>query len=150
MTNYTIPTIFVATVIVAMAFAYTPVDNATAVHTTIQGTQLNDIATTSSADVTTQIDVSCANDFLVHYIVAADADGDDIEIDFDDDATAELVFRIDVDGPAGGVSTGHNGLSGTVSAVGGTELEIDATGGTPNVIVTGQCQSGDTVVFSSD
>ena len=44
MHKLTMPTILIATVMIAGIFAFMPIEKATTVHTTIQGTQLNEVA----------------------------------------------------------------------------------------------------------
>lgn len=144
MTKYTIPTILIGTVLVAVMFAFMPVEQATAVHTTIQGTQFNNVESIADIDLTTEVNVQCDNDFLVHFAVSADADGDIITIDITDDATDDLTIEFDLTAANGNV----NLASGTVAGVAATNVEIDATTGTPNGVITAVCQSGDTISFS--
>ena len=64
MTNLILPSILVATVLLAGAFAFMPVDEAQAVHTTIQGTQM------------TQTDVQSGNDLATDGAITCDSDAD--------------------------------------------------------------------------
>ena len=87
MTNITIPVVLVSIVMIAGIFAFMPVDKATTVHTTIQGTQLNNINSTFDTDMSTNATASCGSaggDFLVYWTFsnstaapAAIADGGD-------------------------------------------------------------------------
>jgi len=148
MNKIIIPSIVAATLLVIGVVGFAPVEQATAVHTTIQGTQLNDVGTSVTLTLGTDVNVQCANAFLVHYSISADADADAITIDFDDDAADELTFIIEVDDAAAGFATGSTELSGTLGGKAADNVEFTATTGTPNAIITGVCQSGDTVAFS--
>ena len=73
MNKLTIPAILVATVMVAGAFAFMPVQQASTVHTTIQGTQQNLVAlelTDPDNNVGDLYTIACTTDYVVLGIVA--------------------------------------------------------------------------------
>ena len=106
MNKFAIPAILVATVMVAGAFAFMPVEEASTVHTTVQGTQLNILVLTDNdnMDIDGQIEVECDRPFVLYtlFITMANVvDGDaiaiiDIEVD-----EADIV----IDGNGDGVAT---------------------------------------------
>lgn len=78
MTYLILPSILVATALLAGALAFMPIDEAQAVHTTVQGTQLNDVpgsvATNCIANVNGNPLVATSDaDFALHYLISADA-----------------------------------------------------------------------------
>lgn len=73
-----IPTILIATILVAGILALMPIDKASTVHTVIQGTQINEVAdqvaTVCSTNLFTDPLVATSNrDFLVMYQITAAA-----------------------------------------------------------------------------
>ena len=69
MINIAIPALLVSIVMIAGIFAFMPIDMATTVHTTVQGTQLNNIIWQTEDDLTSNMTATCSGstDFLVHY-----------------------------------------------------------------------------------
>lgn len=68
----------VATALIAGAFAFMPIQDAQAVHTTIQGTQLNDVngsvATNCIVDIdTNELVATSDKDFEIYFHIHADA-----------------------------------------------------------------------------
>ena len=64
-----LPVLLASIVVIAGIFAFIPIDKATTVHTTIQGTQLNNVASTFQPNLDANATATCAGgDFLVHYI----------------------------------------------------------------------------------
>ena len=70
MMKIALPVLLAGIVMIAGIFAFMPVDKATTVHTTIQGSQLNDIDSTFQTDLSANATASCAGggDFLVYYV----------------------------------------------------------------------------------
>jgi len=65
-----LPVLLAGIVMIAGIFAFMPVDKATTVHTTIQSTQLNNIASTFDLDLATNATASCGasgGDFMVYF-----------------------------------------------------------------------------------
>ena len=70
---------------IAGIFAFIPIDKATTVHTTVQGTQLNNIDSTFQTDMSANATAGCGaagGDFMVYYTfsnatTSADVDNDD-------------------------------------------------------------------------
>ena len=71
MNKLTIPSVLIATVMIAAVFAFMPVDEAKAVHTTIQGTQFTLVDVVSNASVATGVTCDSDKDFIVKVIVGA-------------------------------------------------------------------------------
>ena len=61
MNKLVIPAILVSITLVAGIFAFMPVEKASTVHTTIQGTQLTEIASAIDLDTTTNATAGCGN-----------------------------------------------------------------------------------------
>ena len=116
MTKYTIPTILMATALVVGIFAFVPVDNATAVHTTLQGTNMSlqsdnvDLSgETVAADEEIQITSAgafCMTSMYVEFAALEDNDilnTDDLEINDEElsltaagAAFAQIDFAVDI------------------------------------------------------
>ena len=82
MNRYTLPSLLVATALFAGVFAFIPVEDAQAVHTTVQGTQMTQSILLSTAAIGTT-DITCDSDaaFVVYVIVGnAETDGDTLTI----------------------------------------------------------------------
>lgn len=97
-----IPTILIATVLVAGIFALMPIDKASTVHTTIQGSQLNEAGAVSTdmfsngLNVNT-ITITSTGDFIVFcqtVTVAGTEAGGILTIDDDGDAGATNSFDV--------------------------------------------------------
>ena len=121
MNKLTIPTILMATVMIAGIFAFMPVDNASAVHTTIQATQMTRVSVLSSATLDDDGATTCTSDadFTV-FIVTSGPEAAD---------TAETITIV------------HDGITTVFS---GSGFESDAGQGTsivrePPVDVRGHC-----------
>lgn len=118
MNKLVIPTILVSITLVAGIFAFMPVEKASTVHTTIQGTQLNNIATTFDTDLASNATATCASgDFLVYFIFTNDTDlatadvtftklgiTDDVPNGLDLSVTLALANQTSIAGTIGGVS----------------------------------------------
>jgi len=96
MTNLLLPSMLVASVLIAGAFAFMPVDEAKAVHTTIQGTQMTLTDVISGDDFNADGAVTCDSDadFTVFILVGNPAAADTLE-------TVTVLFN--------GVTTTHEG-----------------------------------------
>ena len=138
-----LPTILVATVLVAGFAALVPIDDTQAVHTTIQNSQLNAIDVTVTADFSTEVDGQCANNFLLYFVVNSDSDNDTMTIDTDDDATAEIIGQFIT------LAANEGTKAGVVGGVGGTDVEFDSLLGTPDGVFTLLCQAQDTPTFAN-
>ena len=69
MIKIVLPVLLASIIVIAGIFAFIPVEKAITVHTTIQGTQLNNIASTFQSNLDANATATCASgDFLVHYI----------------------------------------------------------------------------------
>ena len=132
MTNYVLPSILVATALFAGAFALMPIDEAQAVHTTIQGTQMTQADFNSVADLS-GTDTVCDSDaaFVVMILVSAPAaDGDTLTIS---DGTVTLTMTGDVfaSGP-GSDGFGGQGYSATIAAAAADTITIGGAGDAAN------------------
>ena len=69
-----LPVLLASIIMIAGIFAFMPVDKATMVHTTIQGTQLNDIDSTFQTDLSSNATAKCTGggDFLVFWTFTND------------------------------------------------------------------------------
>ena len=70
MMKIALPVLLAGIIMIAGIFAFIPIDKATTVHTTIQGTQLNNVASNFNLDLKTNSTATCSGsaDFLVYYI----------------------------------------------------------------------------------
>jgi len=146
MTKYTIPTILIAAALVAGMFAFIPVENASAVHTTIQGTQFNNVDSFFTTALEGAVNASCASDFIVYYILGALDNNDVVTIDLGDTGAADmtLTFQNDADG-------GQTQISGQIAEDGGDTVEFDLTvGAGADALITVECESGDLITLAAD
>jgi len=163
MNKLTIPTILVATVMVAGIFAFMPVEQASTVHTSGTITIANDAITAAKiatdaigaseladaveplsnvltvyfADLTTTANITCgAGDaFLVHYIIEG-VTTTSFSIDLTDDNTDEDTFEF---------TTGEGLLlSGTLAGAAGATVEITGSAATVQGFITVQCTGNGT------
>ena len=128
MTNYLLTSILVATVLLAGAFAFMPVDEAKAVHTTITGTQFTFTDVISGADLTGDGAVTCDSDqdFVVYILVGGPAainTAETVTVLFDGVTTTHggTGFETGTDGTGG---FGANGLSLTIYAEGDDSVVV--------------------------
>lgn len=122
MTYLILPSILVATALFAGAFALMPIDEAQAVHTTIQATQINQIVAPTATMCNADLDAAGG--------LAATATGGDFIVYWYISATAAVA-------PTGAITDGVNTivvtvldtdfLSGTYYAPAGTTVTIDDT-----------------------
>ena len=68
MTKIILPILLSGIVMIAGIFAFMPVDKATTVHTTVQGTQLNNVASTFQTDLSANATALCSGggSFMVY------------------------------------------------------------------------------------
>ena len=127
-------------------FAFSPVDKASTVHTTVQGTQLNQFLTTTDSDLLTPLNARCTdNNFLVHFSLEG-ADGNTLAIDQNDDDTDEVTSTFEASG--GGTGAGIDTISGTIGGTANTNVEFTGGANTVLGIFTIQGRSDDTCSFS--
>jgi len=160
MHKLTIPTILIATVLIAGVFALMPIEKATTVHTTIQGSQLTLFKTLFVTDTSAQNATGgcgVGNGGLAYWTVinsTLGASGTGAKI-------SSTTFILTTDGDTEDsdeisivLASNFTSASGTVAVIGTTakDIIIGATGGdggaeeVGDIILSIQCQSGDTAV----
>ena len=113
---------------IAGIFAFIPIDKATTVHTTIQGTQLNNIASTFDLDLSTNATATCAGeDFLVYYTFTNATTGADLLGGY------SLITQLGIDDPTDG-STSTDIIVTLI--LGNTTSVSGIIGGTSGEIIT--------------
>ena len=145
MTKILIP-IITLTVLAAGIFALMPVEQATAVHTTIQGTQMTQAIIASSATIGVA-DIVCDSDaaFVVFVIVGnAETDGDTLTIV--ESAAPNTILMTGAafntaEAGAGGFGLGY---STTIAAPGTTTITVGGSAGTDDALVSLITTSGAT------
>lgn len=125
------PTILIATAIVAGAMAFAPIDDAQAVHTTIQASQLNESSTLDSAQFNAALDggggiiIDSTGDFVVGCIVSNDVGTDQTftytdatftSEDFDILDASSFAFNHAIDDPDTFTLTASSTLNGYCTA----------------------------------
>ena len=127
-------------------FAFQPIENVSTVHTTVQGTQLNQFLTFTDNDLTSPLNARCTNNnFLVHFSIQG-ADATTLAIDQNDDNTNEVTSTFEAtDGATG---AGINIISGTIGGTANTNVEFTGGADTVEGIFTIQGRSNDTCSFS--
>ena len=140
MTIYAIHSILAVTILFAGMFAFMPVEEVTAVHTTVQNTQFNQVISTFETDLAAG-SATCTSDsdFVVYLLTSSVANtaDDDIDLAIGGDT---LVFEV-----AGEGATAHG--SHTLTVAGEADDTITIDGATDNGIdsfVTLITQSGAT------
>ena len=118
-----LPILLAGIVMIAGIFALMPVDQASTVHTTIQGTQLNNVNSTFDTDLATNATATCSSgSFLVYYTFtngtvqqpAANAINVNATLGIDDSTTGGIDLKVVL----------HPGNQTAVSGViGGTSSE---------------------------
>ena len=157
------PTILIATVMIAGIFAFMPIEKATTVHTTIQGTQLTEfksvfVGDTSSQNATAGCGVGNAG--LAYWTVLNSTLSSTAAL-----TSTSFILTTDGDTEDGNeitITLGKNqtGASGTVAVIGSTAKDI-IIGAAAEAVATGheevgdillsvQCQSGDTAAASGE
>ena len=146
MTKLMIPVIITVTVLAAGIFALMPVEQATAVHTTIQGTQMTQ-ATIFGSDTIGAADIVCDSDaaFVVFVIVGSVEDNSD------------TLFVTESVGPNTITTTGEDfnsgeagsngygdGYSTTIAATAATTITVGGSAGTDDALVSLITTSGAT------
>lgn len=145
MNKLVIPTILVSITLVAGIFAFMPVEKASTVHTTVQGTQFNNIAATFNTDLSSNATATCTTgDFLAFFTFTNGTDtGNQGEVTFTSLGISDL--------PSAGLDlsvvltlANQTSVSGTMGAVSGTTLTFsgDPVGNdVGDLSLTVQCQS---------
>ena len=153
MMKIAIPVLLVSIVMIAGIFAFMPVDKATTVHTTIQGTQLNNVESTFQTDLKANATAGCGSSggsFLVHYTftnasLLSSVEGYITTIAIDDLKAAGHDFIVNLvlqnQTSISGITAGTTGE--TITFSGGTNLEDTGAVG-----LTVVCQSGSTPALS--
>jgi len=123
MTKYTIPTIIIAAALVAGMFAFMPVEKATAVHTTISGTQMTQSSSLFEGTLTGVIDCTSDAAFIVHYTIAEVPTANDVTIVA---AGTDIVLTFVVNAAGEGV----DGVSGTLAGEADEIITFDSSSAT--------------------
>ena len=130
MDKITIPIILAVTVLAAGIFALMPVEQATAVHTTIQGTQMTQAILKSSAALAADDPFTCDSDadFIVFVSTGGtSADGKFVAVS-DGAQTVTIFGDIFAAGQTGGPGFGGNAFSGAISADAAVTITITGDG----------------------
>ena len=151
MMKIALPILLAGIIMIAGIFAFMPIDKATTVHTTIQGTQLNNVASTFDTDLSSNATAGCGSaggSFLVHYTFTNGTEA------LDDGSGAGGLAKIRIDDGSGNAITINLALENQTSisgVVGGTTGEtMTFTDGftkgnkAGEVSLTVVCQSGST------
>ena len=154
MMKIALPILLAGVIMIAGIFAFMPVDKATTVHTTIQGSQLNNVKTNFQTDLGLNVTATCGGttDFLVYYtytntsawIGSLVSDSNGITQLRIDNGTQPIHF---IGLILGNNTTTQGVISGEASAViefsgnGSATSDSDDTG---DLSVTVLCQSGST------
>jgi len=143
MMKIALPVLLAGIVMIAGIFAFMPVDKATTVHTTIQGTQLNNVASAFTDSLILNATATCSSgSFLVYWTFTNSTA----------QTTTNVVSNLLIDDlQAGGTDitialalTNQTSISGVV---GGTSGETITLSGSPtgtntgDVVITVQCRS---------
>ena len=152
MNKFVIPAILVSITLVAGIFAFMPVEKASTVHTTIQGTQLSEIDTVLDLDLKTNATATCGagNTGLVHFVITNDTIL----------GTSTTSVTVDTDGGGGAagiiieLSENATSVSGTIGLDAGqtANFGFDA-GGTQSpgdAFITVICQTDGNAVASAN
>ena len=154
MMKIALPILLAGIVMIAGIFAFMPVDKATTVHTTIQGTQLNNVATAAQTDLSLNMTATCdgTTDFLAYYTFTNDTFGigtgtgitqlgisKDASTTIDTAVTLVLGNTTSISGVVGGVASATITFFGNGSSAGNIDSSHEDVG---ELIVTVVCQSG--------
>jgi len=151
MIKIVLPVLLASIIVIAGIFAFIPVEKAITVHTTIQGTQLNNIASTFQSNLDANATATCASgDFLVHYIFSnSSVNGGFTQLGINDNANTggtDIVITLFVGN--------QTSIGGTIGATSGETITFfgnstgSATAGQSSLEDTGDlaltvvCQSG--------
>ena len=148
MNKLTIPTILMATVMIAGIFAFMPVDNASAVHTTIQGTQFTNVDIFSATSAAAGIDCDSDQDFIVKGFVGdATIDGETVTI-LMNGVTTLSAGEVFANGDTGSEGFGGGGYAFTLAAEEDDTVVVDGSS-VSDVIVTIITGSGATALCAA-
>ena len=148
MMKIAIPVLLASIVMIAGIFAFMPVDKATAVHTTIQGTQLNNVASAFTDSLILNATAKCdAGSFLVYWTFtnATVQDGTLAQLLIDDLQAGGTDFTVTL------ALENQTSISGVVGGTAGETITLSGspTGtNTGDVVITVQCQSGTSATVS--
>jgi len=135
MTKLIIPVIIAVTILAGGIFALTPVERATAVHTTIQGTQMTQAILDSTAGIG-GADIVCDSDaaFAVFVIIGnAETDNDNITVG---DSVNTLTMSGDLTANTDGVAGFGTGYSTTIAADAASTIRIGGSAGSDDALVS--------------
>ena len=104
MMKIVLPVLLAGVVMIAGIFAFMPVDKATTVHTTIQGSQLNNVNSTYDTDLSSNATATCSSgSFLVFWTftnntagTSLDFGGSDLGIDDPTDGSTSTDFVVSI------------------------------------------------------
>ena len=127
MNKLTIPTILVATVMVAGIFAFMPVDEAKAVHVSVQDEQMRSVHVLSLADLSVGITCTSSSDFIVKVIVGAtEVDDTTVTVAMNGEIVT-MTGDLQVVANVGADGYGATGASFTIAAEFDDTVVIDGT-----------------------
>ena len=150
MMKIALPILLAGIVMIAGIFAFMPVDKATTVHTTIQGSQLNNVASNFQTDIGLNVTATCSGttDFLVYYTFTnrtaasqVDTAITQLRIDNGTQPVHFVTLSIGNQTSISGVISGQNSATIEFSGNGTITSDSDDTG---DLSVTLLCQSGST------
>ena len=151
MMKIAIPVLLASIVMIAGIFAFMPVDKATTVHTTIQGTQLNNVASAFTDSLILNATAKCdAGSFLVYWTFTNATEPD---------TAAGIQAKLLIDDLSSGgtditITLAVANQTSVSGVVGGTAGETITFSGSPtgtntgDLVVTVQCQSGTSATVS--
>ena len=161
MMKIALPVLLAGIIMIAGIFPMLPIDKATTVHTTIQGTQLNNVATVLDTDLSNNATAGCGaagGDFLVHYVFSnSSANGGFTQLGIQDNeffggqdivVTLTVGNQTSVSGTVGGTSGETFNFYGNSTGLGG-ENGITSNEDTGDLALTVVCQSGSTPAISN-
>ena len=140
MTKVALPVLLTSVVMIAGIFAFMPIDKATTVHTTIQGTQFNEVDVVFVGDTkVSNATAGCGsgNQGIAYWTVS------NLTLSNEGGTTGAMPtssFQINTDGVADGLDAFTVILSQNETAVSGV-LAFDGTGTDPEIII-GHTSSG--------
>ena len=165
MMKIALPVLLAGIIMIAGIFAMLPIDKATTVHTTIQGTQLNSMSSAILTDLSTNVTAGCGatgGDFLVYFTFTNSstipAPGVFTQLGVNDLATTggtDFVVTLAI-GNQTSVSGVIGGTTGETLTFFGNSTSLSAAAGTSGLEDTGDlaitvvCQSGSTPAITPD
>ena len=144
-----LPSILVATILIAGLFGFAPIEKASTVHTNIQGNQLNQIVITTSADLTTIIRPNCTGNVYQVYYVVRGGDSNTFIISTISGMIGQQLLKGTFEAETGGHGAGINMATGMVSFDPNLNILLQGNAATVDGIFTIVGQSDDTCSFTS-